>query len=84
MNNNGQVDANTQALLDKIAELEAKVARKAPSAGIKIAAKGGISVYGLGKFPVTLYSSQWQRLLERGPEIQEFLVANRGKYAEKA
>jgi hypothetical protein len=83
MDNNQVVSPETQALLDKIAMLEAKVARKAPSGGIKIAAKGGISVYGLGKFPVTLYSSQWTRLLERGAEIQEFLVANKGKYAEK-
>jgi hypothetical protein len=83
MNNNGQVDANTQALLDRIAELELKVARKAPSGGIKIAPKGGISVYGLGKYPVTLYSSQWTKVLALAPEIDAFLKANKGKYTEK-
>jgi hypothetical protein len=63
--------------------LELKLSRKAVSGGIKIAAKGGISVYGVGRFPVTLYSSQWEKLANRMPEIQEFLVANKGKYSEK-
>lgn len=45
------------------AELEA-LRQRQPKPTIKISAKGGISVYGLGRFPITLYPSQWNRLLQ--------------------
>ena len=73
-----------QELLAKIADLEAKTARleaqrksteKAMS--LKISAKGGVSVYGLGRFPVTLYASQWDRLLEFLPSVIAFLADHR-------
>jgi hypothetical protein len=38
----------------------------------KVSDKGGISVYGLGRFPTTLYVEQWQRLLDFGDEIRRF------------
>jgi len=43
---------------------------------LKISEKGGLSVYGLGRFPVTLYKEQWIRLLEQAEEIKEFLKEN--------
>jgi len=43
---------------------------------LKISEKGGLSVYGLGRFPVTLYKEQWIRLLEQTEEIKEFLKEN--------
>ena len=39
----------------------------------KVSQKGGVSVYGLGRFPVTLYKEQWSKLLDMADEIREFL-----------
>ena len=49
---------------------------------LKVSAKGGVSVYGLGRFPVTLYETQWDRLLSIAPEIREFLIANKSDLAD--
>ena len=40
---------------------------------LKVSEKGGLSVYGLGRFPVTLYKEQWTKLLEMADEIRAFL-----------
>jgi hypothetical protein len=73
-----------ELLKAKLADLEKQLANKNNGgSGLKIAAKGGISMYGLGKFPVTLYASQWRKLISRTPEVEQFLKANAGKYAEK-
>jgi hypothetical protein len=42
----------------------------------KVSQKGAVSVYGLGRFPVTLYREQWQRLLAAGDQIQSFIADN--------
>lgn len=52
--------------------------------GMKITEKGGLSVYGLGRFPVTLYKSQWRALLGQADVISKFIEANDSKLAEKA
>ena len=41
--------------------------------------KGGVSVYGLGRFPVTLYYEQWTRLLGASDDLRSFLEENKGK-----
>jgi hypothetical protein len=46
---------------------------------LKVSEKGGLSVYGLGRFPVTLYKEQWTRLLDKSDDIRRFIVANEGK-----
>ena len=43
---------------------------------LKVSEKGGLSVYGLGRFPVTLYKEQWIRLLDQADEIKSFLKDN--------
>jgi hypothetical protein len=43
---------------------------------LKISEKGGVSVYGLGRFPVTLYKEQWKKLLAMGDEILNFIQTN--------
>lgn len=43
---------------------------------LKISEKGGLSVYGLGRFPVTLYKEQWKKLLDMTDDIRAFLAAN--------
>lgn len=45
----------------------------------KVAEKGGLSVYGLGRFPVTLYKEQWVRLLDKAQDIKTFIKANEEK-----
>lgn len=68
-------------------QLEAKIAELSAAkavGGLKIGAKGGLSVYGIQKFPITLYAEGWQRLLARGPEILAFIEANQAQLKWKA
>jgi hypothetical protein len=46
---------------------------------LKVSEKGGISVYGLGRFPVTLYPEQWEALLGMADEVRTFIDENRGR-----
>jgi len=46
---------------------------------LKVSNKGALSVYGLGRFPVTLYKEQWHRLLAKADEIRDFIQANDDK-----
>lgn len=50
---------------------------------LKIGEKGGLSVYGLGRFPVTLYKEQWLRLLDMTDEIRKFIELNSDKLKTK-
>ena len=43
---------------------------------LKVSEKGGVSVYGLGRFPVTLYKEQWKKLLDMSDEIRKFIEVN--------
>jgi hypothetical protein len=49
----------------------------------KVSEKGAVSVYGMGRSPVTLYSGQWQRLIEIIPSLQKFMAENADKLAVK-
>jgi hypothetical protein len=67
-----------EELMARIAELEKQAATKKTGAmSFKVSEKGGVSVYGLGRFPVTLYYEQWTRLLDAGDELRGFLEANK-------
>ena len=50
---------------------------------MKVSEKGAVSVYGLGRFPVTLYQEQWTKLLDRADDIREFIKANEGQLKKK-
>ena len=50
---------------------------------LKVSQKGGVSIYGMGRFPITLYSDQWQRVLDYGDEIRAFIDANRDQLSQK-
>ncbi len=63
----------------RLAELEKSGVRASGELSLKVGEKGGVSVYGLGRFPVTLYYEQWNRLLEAAPKIREFLEENKSK-----
>ena len=67
-------------LLARIAELEKQAgAKRTGRMEFKVSEKGGVSVYGLGRFPVTLYYEQWVRLLDAVPALQAFLEENKNR-----
>ena len=51
---------------------------------LKVSAKGAVSVYGLGRFPVTLYKEQWSRLLDMADDIRTFIRENDAKLKAKS
>jgi hypothetical protein len=75
-------------------ELKAEIERlrtenetlKKPARGqmsLKVSEKGALSVYGMGRFPVTLYREQWEKLLAMADEIRKFIAANDGALKKK-
>ena len=63
-----------EELKAKLAELEKQGGgRRAGELEFRVGEKGGVSVYGLGRFPVTLYYEQWTRLLNAGEKLRAFL-----------
>ena len=72
-------------LLARIAELEKQVTgKKTGRLEFRVSEKGGVSVYGLGRFPVTLYYEQWQRLLDAADGLRAFLEENKSKLKLKS
>jgi hypothetical protein len=67
-----------EELKARVAELERKGGR-AGTLELRVSEKGGVSVYGLGRFPVTLYYEQWVRLLDGSAELRAFLENNKDK-----
>jgi hypothetical protein len=69
-----------EELLVRIAELEKQSgAKKVGKLEFRVGEKGGVSVYGLGRFPVTLYYEQWTRLLDAAGDLRVFLEGNKGR-----
>lgn len=68
-------DAEMRAEIERLRrENEALKQRGAPrGVSLKVSQKGAVSLYGLGRFPVTLYKEQWERVLEMADEIRAFL-----------
>jgi hypothetical protein len=75
-------------LLARIQQLEAQLAAAKANGQrrvtMKVSEKGALSVYGLGKFPVSLYASTWETLLGMADEIKAFIAANEGKLTRKS
>ena len=70
-------DEDLRSELERLrAENERLKNRGARGVSLKVSEKGGLSVYGLGRFPVTLYKEQWVRLLDQADEIKSFLKEN--------
>ena len=65
------------------AENAALKSRAARPVSLKVSEKGGVSVYGLGRFPVTLYKEQWTKLLDLADEIRSFIRENESKLKVK-
>jgi len=72
-------DLSYEELKTKLAELQQNLPAPGGSGALyfKIAAKGGVSAYGLGRYPVTLYYEQWQKLLDGAAPLRAFLEANK-------
>jgi ribosome-interacting GTPase 1 len=65
-------------------ENERLKARTGRGTSLKVSEKGALSVYGLGRFPVTLYKEQWQKLLGMADEIRAFLKENDAQLKSKS
>ena len=74
-------------LQDELGRLRSENAalKKGTSSGvrIKVSEKGALSIYGVGRFPVTLYKEQWLKLLDLSDEIRAFIAANEGRLKAK-
>jgi hypothetical protein len=65
-----RLEAENKALREQVEQ------RRPGQLRLKVSEKGGLSVYGLGRFPVTLYKEQWIRLLDHAEEVKSFLKEN--------
>ena len=70
-----------EELKARLSQLEKEVEVKKRSGDLifKVGEKGGVSVYGLGRFPVTLYYEQWNRLLGAADDIKKFMEENKSR-----
>jgi hypothetical protein len=77
-------EAEMKAELERLrAENESLKARGSKAVSLKVSEKGGLSVYGLGRFPVTLYQEQWLKLLDLAEDIRAFIRQNEGTLKKK-
>jgi hypothetical protein len=73
-------DPTKEELIARIADLEKRLGSKqSGKLEFKVGDKGGVSVYGLGRFPVTLYYEQWIKLLDAKEDLAAFLEANKSR-----
>jgi hypothetical protein len=77
-------DQDLKAELERLRKENAAL-KKGTSPGIrlKVSEKGAVSVYGMGRFPVTLYKEQWLKLLDMSDDIRSFIAANEARLKAK-
>jgi hypothetical protein len=77
-------DEDLKAELERLrAENEALKKGTTKGVSLKVSEKGGVSVYGLGRFPITLYQEQWLKLLDMADDIRTFIAAHKSELKEK-
>jgi hypothetical protein len=77
-------DEDVKAELERLREENERLKnRQNRGVSLKVSEKGGVSVYGLGRFPVTLYKEQWARLLAVADDIRSFIKENDSKLKAK-
>ena len=81
----GTMDEHERAELERL-RAENERLKRTQSRGItlKVSEKGGVSVYGMGRFPVTLYKEQWTKLLDMADEIRAFIRDHESELKAKA
>ena len=77
-------DTEMQPELERLRAENAKLKnRDKGGISLKVSEKGAVSLYGMGRFPVTLYKEQWLRILASAPEIEAFMSENDSKLKSK-
>jgi hypothetical protein len=77
-------DEDLKAELERLRQENERLKnRQTRGVSLKVIEKGGVSVYGLGRFPVTLYKEQWTRLLAMADDIRAFIAENDAKLKAK-
>ena len=77
-------EQDLQAELERLrAENTALKTRSSKGISLKVSEKGGVSVYGLGRFPVTLYKEQWLKLLDMTDDIRTFISVHESELKAK-
>ena len=77
-------DEELKAELERLRKENASLKKgAAKGVSMKVSEKGGLSVYGMGRFPITLYKEQWLKLLDLSEEIRAFIAANNGQLKSK-
>jgi hypothetical protein len=77
-------DEDLKAELERLkAENERLKSQRGRSVSLKVSEKGGVSVYGLGRFPVTLYKEQWAKLLDLSEQIKAFIAEHESELKTK-
>lgn len=77
-------DDDLRAELERLkAENEALRNKRTGVVSMKVSEKGGLSVYGLGRFPVTLYQEQWTKLLDLADQIRAFIREHQGELKKR-
>jgi hypothetical protein len=73
-------DDNLKEELERLRAENARLKQRGSrGVSMKVSEKGGISIYGLGRFPVTLYKEQWEKLLDMADDIRAFIQENHAK-----
>jgi hypothetical protein len=82
---NAMADEDLKTELERLrAENDALKRSSSKGLSLRVSEKGAVSVYGLGRFPVTLYKEQWLRLLDMSEDIKMFIKQNEGQLKSKA
>ena len=77
-------EADLKAELEKLrAENEALKKTGARGISLRVSQKGALSLYGMGRFPITLYKEQWAKILDMAEDIRAFMKANDGQLKGK-
>jgi hypothetical protein len=78
-------DEELKAELERLRNENAALKKRGASSSVrlKVSEKGAVSVYGMGRFPVTLYKEQWLKLLDMSDDIRAFIAANEPRLKAK-